>query len=412
MDDAIKLVVNDLLCYAVNKLGRSACRPLKGTIVDFYEPSDISLAKDLLLEHCDLILDKSVKIPRRRKESVGRVTAEIDDIFTILTNLDEKHILDKLPMFVSTDPDKMPSIKLSEGDMGAVFLKLSKLEIEIVAMKQSIADNACKSGSSWQHSNANTIQESETCQKTSAANHFRVDKPHAPLLSDSEDCTEGGTASDNPWREQTSRSKKHGRKRVKYSNSPGANVVASAVSYASKASSSVDKESSQLRHSPNRQHDNSKKMYKKAVIGNSDTCSLRASKTLMVPKAVYHVANIDEGCSEAQIKEHIISMGVRILTCFELPRRERQPLDEKSFRICIIAADKEKFLDTSKWTVGISIRPWVRKPNKDAVINEQDSASGLQANDAAISLETVPLVQRDNQLIGNVGSSTVAVPMT
>ena len=86
--------------------------------------------------------------------------------------------------------------------------------------------------------------------------------------------------------------------------------------------------------------------------------------------------------------------------------------DNKSFRICIIAADKDKFLDTSKWTVGISIRPWVRKPNKDTVVNEQDSASGLQANDAAISSVTVPLVQRDDQLIVNVGSSTVAVPMT
>ena len=219
MDEAIKLIVNDLLCYAIKKLGRSACRPLKGTIVDFYEPSDISHSKELLLEHCDLILDKSVKIPRRRKESVGRVTAEIDDIFNILTNLDENNLLNKLPMFVSTDPDKMPSIKLSEGDMGAVFLKLSKLEIEIVAMKQSIADNACKAGSSRQHSNVTTIQEGEPREETSAAHHIRVVKPHAPLLSDSEDCTEGGTASDNPWQEQTSRSKKQGRKRVKYSNS-------------------------------------------------------------------------------------------------------------------------------------------------------------------------------------------------
>ena len=77
-------------------------------------------------------------------DSIGRVTAKIDDFFTIMTILAEKHILDKFLMFVLTDPDMMLSIKLSEGDMRAVFLKVSKLEIEIVAIKQSIADNAFK----------------------------------------------------------------------------------------------------------------------------------------------------------------------------------------------------------------------------------------------------------------------------
>ena len=44
---------------------------------------------------------------------------------------DEAKARDRLPIFVSVDPDKMPSAKLREGDMKLLLLKLSKMEDEL-----------------------------------------------------------------------------------------------------------------------------------------------------------------------------------------------------------------------------------------------------------------------------------------
>ena len=47
-------------------------------------------------------------------------------------------MLARLPQFVSTDPDKMPSIKLCEGDMAMVMLKLGKMDEKISTLKGSV----------------------------------------------------------------------------------------------------------------------------------------------------------------------------------------------------------------------------------------------------------------------------------
>jgi hypothetical protein len=115
----------------VNKFPRVALKPLKLTISDFYGPEDITAAKDCLVHEIDALkIEKWTKPPRRRKDSVTRLTGEIDDIVTMIAMLDEIKSLGRLPLFVSTDPDKMPSVKLTDGDLAAVLLKLEKLDEE------------------------------------------------------------------------------------------------------------------------------------------------------------------------------------------------------------------------------------------------------------------------------------------
>ena len=65
---------------------------------------------------------------RRRKDSLNRSTSEIDDILSVVSTLDNNKTIDLLPLFVSSDPDKMPSIKLTDGDLAVVMMKLSKIE--------------------------------------------------------------------------------------------------------------------------------------------------------------------------------------------------------------------------------------------------------------------------------------------
>ena len=103
-----------------------------------------------------------------------------------------------------------------------------------------------------------------------------------------------------------------------------------------------------------------------SMTGNSSATSsiLKASKTTFVKKAVFCLNNIDSEYSENDVLSYIKSLGVNILTCFELKSTAKTPIDRKAFRICIAEDDKPKLLDNSVWAVGITIRDWIRKGDR------------------------------------------------
>ena len=123
MADSRKLVVSDLLCYVVNKFSRAPLKPLKSIVNDFYSADAICSAKDKLVEEVELLnIDKWAKPARRRIDSITRTQNEIDDIFAAIISLDESMNLQRLPMFVSKDPDRTQTLKLIDGDLAAMLL--------------------------------------------------------------------------------------------------------------------------------------------------------------------------------------------------------------------------------------------------------------------------------------------------
>jgi hypothetical protein len=125
-----------------------------------------------------------------------------------------------------------------------------------------------------------------------------------------------------------------------------------------------------------------KKPKLKSLIGESETSSLRASKNLQLPKAVYRLGNIDSVYSADNVKDFVTLLGVRILTCFELTHTDRQPKDNKAFRICIVAADRDKLFASAKWSVGITLREWRHKPKKDGLAAEGTGAGRVEPGGA------------------------------
>lgn len=129
MADARILCVSNLLCYLINKRGRIPAKSLKSLLSDFYESDDVAAAKDSLLNICDeQKFDNIPKVSRRRRESVGKLSLDIDDLFVLISFCDENGHMDKLPLFVSDNPDKMPSARLTEGDLEMIWAKLGKIE--------------------------------------------------------------------------------------------------------------------------------------------------------------------------------------------------------------------------------------------------------------------------------------------
>jgi hypothetical protein len=129
MADAKKLVPSNFLCFVVNKIGKYTLKALKSLAMDFYTVDEVSEAKDILLKEVEsLNIENFVKVTKKRRDSTGKSALEFEDIYNVLTFLDENGHLHKLPLFVATNPDKLPSPRLLEGDMEIVMNKLNKLD--------------------------------------------------------------------------------------------------------------------------------------------------------------------------------------------------------------------------------------------------------------------------------------------
>jgi len=83
-------------------------------LTDFYDVECLSKAKLPLMEDIDK-LHLSTKRPHvaQRRDGDGRLAKEVGDILVLLQFVDEH----KLPTYVASSPDTMPSLRLYDGDM-------------------------------------------------------------------------------------------------------------------------------------------------------------------------------------------------------------------------------------------------------------------------------------------------------
>jgi len=72
---------------------------------------------------------ESLKVTRKRRDSMSRSDLELDDIMSIFKFADENNL--HLPQYLSASPGNMPSIRLVEGDLHLIWNKLTKLEESI-----------------------------------------------------------------------------------------------------------------------------------------------------------------------------------------------------------------------------------------------------------------------------------------
>ena len=98
------------------------------TMVDFYLLTEIIAAKERLhLDGEKLQLEGIPDLPKRR--GIENLTVkEVDDIFTLVTFLDERKSFADLPRYVYDDSDLVPSSRLSDADKGVLPCKLDKSE--------------------------------------------------------------------------------------------------------------------------------------------------------------------------------------------------------------------------------------------------------------------------------------------
>ena len=133
------VVVNAALCYLTNKCGRYASKQIKTIMLEFYSADCLASAKETLFECCSKFENLPKSIVRKRRDSKNRpelkINLDIDDLMSMMIFIDENEHRDKLPIFVTADPDLIPSPRMLEGDVALLLAKMSKLEALITQLQ-------------------------------------------------------------------------------------------------------------------------------------------------------------------------------------------------------------------------------------------------------------------------------------
>jgi hypothetical protein len=147
-----KLVLNHVLCSLFSRLHKSEDQPLKVILLNFYSSEDINLAKDILVNCVKTLqtVDNTARI-RRRRESENRAARELDDIFSLIADLEATKLVKDLPKFISDSLDTMPSVNLVEGNLNAVMQRFDKLDNQLNRLETSVSKSVVSAAAITQH---------------------------------------------------------------------------------------------------------------------------------------------------------------------------------------------------------------------------------------------------------------------
>ena len=112
------LVINELLCYIMNKSHIMPKQEIAQIVADFYMFEDIQLAKSLLFQHAP----QSVGRIKKRKGEKKSLQSAMDIYDTIQQCEAEQTVL---PVFVAADLSKMPAVDIDRVDAATIAQELS-----------------------------------------------------------------------------------------------------------------------------------------------------------------------------------------------------------------------------------------------------------------------------------------------
>jgi len=136
----VPLVLSDVLCFSLNKYGKVSLKTLRSVLMDYYPADALSEAKFQLVDDIDK-LNLTIQRPHvlQRRDVDGRIAKEVDDIISLFNFVDENKLIDKLPKYVASSPDTMPSLRLYDGDMNTIMNLLRSLDVKMVGFGSALA---------------------------------------------------------------------------------------------------------------------------------------------------------------------------------------------------------------------------------------------------------------------------------
>lgn len=396
----VRLSLNDVLCFAVSKFGKIALKSLKSALSDFYDVDVLSAAKLLLLKDVDglNLLVKRPHIPQRR-DGDARLTREVEDIVSLFVYLDEQKAIDKLPRYVSGNPDNMPSVRLYEGDLNIIMStlknfggKFEQIQAVLVAICRDVQDLQVNKSRGLPQSSASQFPARATNkssvqgvgQPTVAVTHGNTTaETETTSAIENDQLSDGGAVastmdwatlvstpicSENRFAALSTDDDDHHQQQDPYTT-----VVNSRRKRTRQRTAQQQQQQQQQQRQQEpaavRQQQPVSARRAPTVFGKSKPASgstITAAKILR-KKAVFCVDNVNTSCTVDNMRSFVSSLSVEVMNCFEAkPRRRRNEsaesnVDRKAFRICICEDDRQRFLNPAVWPDSISISDWFFK---------------------------------------------------
>jgi len=366
------VIVDNVLCFLIARVGNSNIKLLKSAVLDFYSYEDICRAKNHLIQATEN-MKSDIRLPHipMRREGELRAAKSLDDIMTIFTCLDENIKMCNLPKYVAESPDVMPSMRLYDGDLRSLMMAFDKMSerlekteaalaaiLKAVSSRKEVMSTNVQSAPDWpplpgyvqsavhspQHVRSQAAVDGAREVETVFSGDFRSGYEWASAV-DAEAAavstpvpvplrnrfTALGSTTDDDERQQF---------RVVQSRRTKRSYRQTAAS-----ATNLTTETDQTRNGNNPTQRRRMLVYGKSTNNSAVTAAERKRK-----KAVFCIDNVNISCTTELMKSFVKSMGVEVFTCFEAKSRRRKDENDatvnkrKAFRVCICEDDVDRLL--------------------------------------------------------------------
>lgn len=328
-------IVCESLCYIKSKFEKSTIKQLKTVLSNFYSAEELAKAKDLLYDAGNKIAGVAKaadtgdngaidwefpKLIKRTGE--GKCKRAAEDLLDAFVWLDERKLIDSLPLIFAENLNRIPLVKLEDLDVYAMVQKMDEVESRLLKLENTSKNKPVVN--SRQQSSPLSNHSGNASASTGNVSHVMEEKDVVDANS--------GVASQSTHLDEASTWAMVTRRKGK------------------KTSKNTSTGSKSVR-----------------ICGESSS----SSSTLMAGvdiqrKAVFHVDNLIKGSTVDVMKDFLQKNSIKVLTCFHAKSWMREHEQVEAFRVCVPAVEGVKVLNKAIWPMGVLVREWKFKEVKNS----------------------------------------------
>lgn len=316
-----ELEINEVLCFMLNKIDKATINQVKIILANFYTEEELTVAKEILHgAACKLNVTDLPRLIKRKGDHKNRVL--VDDLCELISFLDEKKCVSKLPIFVVRDTDRIPGINPENLDIFVMAQRMESIDARLMKLE---AERSCATRVNAS-SSAGSITLSDRMVVCEDRSDDKVHVDEAPSISN-----------DGGW---TTVVKKKSPVYDQHYTRQGA-VKSPLV----KAKVSVKK-----------------------IVGEGVSGTALKAATDIHRKFVVHVDNVDKALNCDDIKTFLSDNNISVDSCFSVKSWVHQADKESvvAFRVCVRLENRDAIMNEKLWPAGIIIRQWVFKNKNES----------------------------------------------
>jgi len=351
----VMAVINELLCFIINKYGIATRSQLKTVLISFYDDDELISAKDILFaDAAALLLDDTPRCVRRQKGD-NRARLVCDDIFELLSLIDEKSLMGNLPVYVARNLDKLPTVQPDELEMLCLSRKIGEIDKRLAFIETNVTTvNADKILNKLNDISQQLVQQPSGRDKlldmpdTGGVNGVNSDVISGPLASLQADRQEAVNIDDN---------------KVNPSEHSGLVMPSSSwVDTVAAARDNLAEWTTVGRRKPPAVKPTVRVHGKKELLHDNTTIKTVPRKPVLAAFA----GRLHPDTTAEELTKFLCAEGMKGVVCRKLKAKDGQVFSTAAFYVTCCAESEHLFYDERCWPEGVEVRDWVYKNRASA----------------------------------------------